>query len=123
VAKLRDDRQRLINYALKLKKQNALLMKRLRGDSMTVSAPDRKAGKIKIVTEAVREIYTVKSGDNLQKISRAVYGTAKYYKLIFNANRDILDSESKLCIGQKLKIPEIKKIPEEKEMPESSSGL
>ncbi len=50
--------------------------------------------------------YRVKTGDTLSRISRKVYGSAKYYKLIYNANRDVLKSESELKIGQELKIPE-----------------
>lgn len=95
VEKLKDDKARLIQYAIKLKKQNAILLnKGFSGnkDSVTLGA-------------GFKEIYTVKSGDNLQKISRAVYGSSKYYKFIYNANSDKIKSDSELQIGDKLKIP------------------
>lgn len=52
--------------------------------------------------------YTVKPGDTLIGIARKVYGPshAEFYKHIFNANRDVLESEdAMLWIGMKLKIP------------------
>ena len=54
--------------------------------------------------------YTVKPGDTLIGIARKVYGPdhAELYKHIFNANRDVLESEdAMLWIGMKLKIPRI----------------
>ena len=101
VDKLKNDKERLIVYAMKLKKQNAILLKSRRGG---VSSSINK----KYVASGVKEIYTVKSGDNLQRISRSVYGKSKYYRLIFDANRDSMRSESQLKIGQKLKIPNLK---------------
>lgn len=53
--------------------------------------------------------YVIKSGDNLMKISKKVYGTSKHYKLIYEANRGILPSASKLSLGQKLVIPPLSK--------------
>ena len=55
----------------------------------------------------------VKQGDSLTKISREVYGDLKYYKLILEANRDILSSETQVRIGQKLKIPRLPEKPQE----------
>ena len=54
---------------------------------------------------SVWKTYTVQPGDNLCKISKKFYGTTKRYKLIFEANKDVLKSESSLSIGQKLRIP------------------
>jgi len=101
VEKLKSDKERLIVYAIKLKKQNAILLKN-RKSRVSASSDD------KYVASGVKEIYTVKSGDNLQKISREVYGKSKYYRLIFDANRDSMKSESQLKIGQKLNIPNLK---------------
>jgi nucleoid-associated protein YgaU len=50
--------------------------------------------------------YTVKRGDSLSSISRRFYGSAKYYKLIFDANREAIPSEKVLRPGQVLKIPQ-----------------
>ncbi len=49
--------------------------------------------------------YTVKSGDTLSKISKAVYGDANQYNRIFEANRDTLNDPNKIFPGQVLKIP------------------
>jgi nucleoid-associated protein YgaU len=52
------------------------------------------------------EIYEVKSGDSLSKIAKRVYGNAKEWKKIFEANTDILKDPDKIYPGQKLKIPQ-----------------
>lgn len=51
------------------------------------------------------ETYTVKSGDNLSKISKQFYGDASEYMRIFYANRDALKDPDKIQIGQVLTIP------------------
>lgn len=53
------------------------------------------------------EFYTVEKGDTLAKISQKVYGTGKYYKAIYEANRETLVSTTSLRIGQKLRIPPV----------------
>ena len=50
-------------------------------------------------------VYTVKSGDTLSKISKALLGDAMRYMDIFNINKDILDNPDLITIGQKLKLP------------------
>ncbi|HEV2883688.1 MAG TPA: LysM peptidoglycan-binding domain-containing protein, partial [Pyrinomonadaceae bacterium] len=49
--------------------------------------------------------YTVKSGDNLSKISKQFYGDANEYMRIFYANRDKLKDPDKIQVGQELTIP------------------
>jgi nucleoid-associated protein YgaU len=61
------------------------------------------------VTTAAKHFYTVQKGDTLIKISRHFYGTGRYYKLIFDANRNILSSVFSLKPGQVLEIPKIQK--------------
>ncbi len=53
------------------------------------------------------EFYVVKQGDSLTKISREFFGDIKYYKLILDANKDVLSSETQVQIGQKLKLPKL----------------
>ncbi len=50
-------------------------------------------------------VYEVQSGDNLQKISKKLYGTSKFYKLLYECNRDTMKSPNSLHAGQKLKLP------------------
>jgi nucleoid-associated protein YgaU len=49
--------------------------------------------------------YTVKSGDNLSKISKAHYGDPNKYMQIFEANRPMLQHPDKIYPGQVLRIP------------------
>lgn len=51
------------------------------------------------------ETYTVKSGDNLSKISKQFYGDANEYMRIFYANRDQLKDPDLIQVGQQLNIP------------------
>jgi nucleoid-associated protein YgaU len=54
---------------------------------------------------AAAETYTVAPGDNLSKISKRFYGDANHWKLIFDANRDLLKNPDLIRPGQVLKIP------------------
>jgi LysM repeat protein len=65
-----------------------------------------KIDKTEIKPDIKERTYTVKKGDSLSNISRKFYGSSKYYKLIFEANRGIIPSEKALRPGQILKIPQ-----------------
>lgn len=56
-------------------------------------------------TTPTLEVYTVKAGDTLSKISKQFYGDAHEYMRIFYANRTQLDDPNMIRIGQKLTIP------------------
>lgn len=56
------------------------------------------------VRGAVQE-YTVKAGDTLGDISRAVYGSSAHWRDILDANRGVLKDEKSLRAGQRLLIP------------------
>lgn len=49
--------------------------------------------------------HTVARGESLSKIAQHYYKDMKGYKKIFEANRDILDDEDKIEVGQVLTIP------------------
>ena len=49
--------------------------------------------------------YTVASGDNLSKISKAQYGDPNKYMKIFEANKPMLKDPDKIYPGQVLRIP------------------
>lgn len=67
---------------------------------------------LKTITEPSSEKQTygkkhkVKAGDSLYALSRSYYGNTKDWKLIYNANKDILGSSNVLIVGQELTIPE-----------------
>jgi nucleoid-associated protein YgaU len=50
-------------------------------------------------------VYTVKSGDNLSKIAKEMYGDANKYHQIFEANKPMLSDPGKIFPGQVLRIP------------------
>ncbi len=51
--------------------------------------------------------YTVVSGDSLSKISKAMYGDAMKYPVIFEANKPMLKDVDLIYPGQVLRIPEL----------------
>jgi len=55
--------------------------------------------------EILQEIYIVKKGDTLQKISNKFYGTTKKWKKIYEANKKTLKAPDLIKKGQKLIIP------------------
>lgn len=63
-------------------------------DQMTVATPEPES-----------KFYTVKSGDNLSKISKEFYGDANQYNKIFEANRPLLKDANDIFPGQVLRIP------------------
>lgn len=135
IDKLKENNSKYREYLIKLKTQNAVFRKKLSSGTMVSFKNDKKdSGDSPKVSDSssrdpstfvISKVYKVKSGDNLSRISSNVYGSSKYYKLIFEANRDILDSESKLNVGQELRIPQLTKetesdldpIPEEAKIP------
>lgn len=55
--------------------------------------------------EISKTMYTVKSGDNLSKIAKEVYGDPNKYTIIFEANKPMLTHPDKIYPGQVLYIP------------------
>jgi LysM repeat protein len=51
------------------------------------------------------ETYTVQPGDTLSGISLKVYGDRRYWHVIFEANRDLLQDPGRIYPGQVLRIP------------------
>ncbi len=54
----------------------------------------------------ITETYIVQPGDTLSKIARAVYGDARLWPTIFEANRDKLADPSLIRVGMELHIPD-----------------
>ncbi len=67
-------------------------------DRLTVENPEPEA-----------RFYTVEKGDYLSKISKAMYGDAMKYNIIFEANKPMLKDPDKIYPGQVLRIPHLEK--------------
>lgn len=71
-----------------------------------VSSVEHVEDNLSVTTPAAEaRYYTVKSGDNLSKISKEMYGDANRYTEIFEANKPMLSSPDKIYPGQMLRIP------------------
>ncbi|RWR00641.1 peptidoglycan-binding protein [[Pantoea] beijingensis] len=57
-------------------------------------------------SEPEARFYQVKSGDNLSKIAKEMYGDANQYNKIFEANKPMLSHPDKIYPGQTLRIPQ-----------------
>lgn len=65
----------------------------------------QSAGTPEIEPEPEGKTYMVQSGDTLEKISKKFYGTTKKWRLIYDANREVLRSPDRVYPGKKLVIP------------------
>ncbi|MCF6183491.1 MAG: peptidoglycan-binding protein LysM [Bacteroidales bacterium] len=61
----------------------------------------------KIIDESTPEFYTVKKGDSLSKIAKAIYGNPMKYKELFEANKPMLKDPNLIYPGQALRIPKL----------------
>lgn len=77
----------------------------------TITLPSYAAVDLYLASAYPREssnggtAYVVKSGDSLSKIAKAAYGDATKWTVIYEANRDLLKSPSRIYPGQVLIIP------------------
>ena len=101
---------RLTEVLKQMREENARLKAQLVQTRLSYT-PAKEAMKNTVVStatpsEASRErTYVVQYDDSLSKISLKMYGSAVKWKLIYEANRDILPSANSLKIGMKLRIP------------------
>lgn len=49
--------------------------------------------------------YTVRDGDSLSVISQRLYGTARHWRLLYEANRDRIPDPDRLRVGTELRVP------------------
>lgn len=117
---LKEREKRYIMHLTQFRNENAYLKGQLGqklNPQMAVGQPLQDIASAKPPADTaskkkdIPDFYVVKSGDTLSRISKEIYGDIKYFKLIFDANKDTLTSEN-LQIGQKLKIP---KLPEKQQ--------
>jgi nucleoid-associated protein YgaU len=60
---------------------------------------------ITVKPEPLRFKYTVKKGDQLTLIAFRMYGKSYQWKIIYDANKDVIKNPHKLSVGQILTIP------------------
>lgn len=53
------------------------------------------------------QTYTIEKGDTLSAISKRFYGKAKFWRQIFEANRDAIEDPDRIFPGQTIKLPAI----------------
>ena len=75
------------------------------GNVEGISVVDNKLKVVKPAPEA--RFHTVEKGDSLSLISKAVYGDAMKYNIIFEANKPMLKDPDLIYPGQVLRIPTI----------------
>jgi nucleoid-associated protein YgaU len=80
-------------------------------DASAVKAATDEIRRVEALNEAARKSpisYTVKKGDNLEKIARRHYGpaSARRWRAIYNANKNVIADPHRLPIGAKLSIPQ-----------------
>ena len=69
------------------------------------SHPTDIVADIQVANPDVYAMHTVKKGESLSKIADYYYGDMMKYKQIFNANRDQVENENVIEVGQVLRIP------------------
>ena len=69
-------------------------------DHLLVTVPEPVAPP-----EPEKQFYTVKKGDYLSKIAKEVYGDAKKYPIIFEANKPMLKDPDLIYPGQVFTVP------------------
>ncbi|MCC5785867.1 MAG: LysM peptidoglycan-binding domain-containing protein [Phycisphaerales bacterium] len=55
--------------------------------------------------EPAERTYTVRSGDSLSVISQRVYGSARHWRVLYEANRDRIPDPDRLRVGAELRVP------------------
>jgi N-acetyl-anhydromuramyl-L-alanine amidase AmpD/LysM repeat protein len=67
--------------------------------------PSQPAPTPKPPPEETWRTYTIQPGDTLSLVARQMYGQAHLWRIIFEANRDILSDPGRIYPGQIIKIP------------------
>lgn len=68
---------------------------------------DVQGGSSSTAPKAQEQTYTVVKGDSLSKIAKALYGSAGKWKVIYEANKDMIKNPDLIYPGQVLRIPPV----------------
>lgn len=109
-ASLDDSPQGALEAINMLRRENAILRDKLAtatGDGqLTGSTPATPAPPAPEPAEGVVDLYTVEQGDTLTRIAQRTYGDPNKWRLILEANSDVVPRPEDLRVGQRLVIPE-----------------
>ncbi len=75
--------------------------------------PEKKTKTVIVPPKPKVRLYRIQSGDTLTRISRKFYGSSRYYRELYEVNKDSLKSVSDLRVGQRLKIPPLSELKKE----------
>jgi len=90
------------------KRREELARKRRESAEARKRFEEREKGRLaaKAKAEEAARTYVVKSGDSLSKIAKELYGDAKRWPEIYEANKELIGDDPNLIHpGQELKIP------------------
>lgn len=103
------DKLKLVEILKMTRDENAYLKKKLKVYEDRLGAIVNSRNEVSVERGSAggqdNKLYTVQAGDTLSTISLKMYGTARDWKIIFDANRDVLKNPTNLNVGQKLVIP------------------
>ena len=68
---------------------------------------DVQGGSSSTAPKAQEQTYTVVKGDSLSKIAKALYGSAGKWKVIYEANKDMIKNPDLIYPGQVFRIPQV----------------
>lgn len=71
-----------------------------------IPAPSEPIVPIRNEPVTATRTYVVQKGDSLSKISSRFYGTTKYWKEVYNANKERIGNMNQLKVGTELTIPD-----------------
>lgn len=75
-----------------------------KSDETTTEADTKQADDAKTDSNKMKTIVVLK-GESLSKIAAKIYGSARKYTILYEANKDSLKNPNSIAIGQVLKVP------------------
>lgn len=74
--------------------------------ALTSTAETDASGAALVPLPPEQQVWTVRSGDTLEKISLELWGSRQLWRSLFEANRDRMSDPGRLSVGMELRVPE-----------------